>query len=62
MPPYRTIPSNEEPQKSPFKMFFKSLKGLLCLKLRIAVSLLRLLRSSSVKQTMYCLAGIVFRG
>ncbi|ELS46270.1 hypothetical protein C789_3927 [Microcystis aeruginosa FACHB-905 = DIANCHI905] len=23
-------------QKSPFKMFFKSLKGLLCLKLRIA--------------------------
>jgi hypothetical protein len=24
------------PQKSPFKMFFKSLKGLLCLKLRIA--------------------------
>jgi len=25
------------PQKSPFKIFFKSLKGLLCLKLRIAV-------------------------
>ncbi|TRU36687.1 MAG: hypothetical protein EWV50_14820 [Microcystis aeruginosa Ma_MB_F_20061100_S20] len=33
------------PQKSPFKMFFKSLKGLLCLKLRIAGLLAFLLSS-----------------
>jgi hypothetical protein len=34
--PFDLIVHPKLPQKSPFKMFFKSLKGLLCLKLRIA--------------------------